>query len=77
MKRWHKEEIMASFYSQYLKVYKRIDEDAREFNDRFNTLISKIQPNFHPKRDILQHYLKSLEGTLQFTLKNRLPTSLE
>jgi hypothetical protein len=77
MKRWGKEESMASFYSQYLEVCKQTDEDVREFNDRFNTLISKLQPNFLPKSVILQHYLNSLEGTLQFTLKDRLPTSLE
>jgi hypothetical protein len=67
MNRWGKEESMASFYSQYLEVCKRTDENVREFNDRFNTLISAI----------LQHYLNSLEGNLQFTLKDRLPASLE
>jgi hypothetical protein len=62
--RWCKEESMASFYSQYLEVCKRTDENIREFNDRLNTLISKLQPNFHSKSTILQHYLNSLEGTL-------------
>jgi hypothetical protein len=42
-----------------------------------STLISKLQSNFPPKSAIFQHYLKSFEGTLQFTLKDRLPTTLE
>jgi hypothetical protein len=75
--RWCKKESMASFYSQFLEVCKQTDEDVREFNDRFNTLISKLQPDFLPKSIVLQHYLNSFEGTLQFTLKDRLPTTLE
>jgi hypothetical protein len=76
LKRWGRVESMASIYSQYLKICKQSDEDVREFNDRFNTLISKLEPNFHQESTILQHYLNSLEGRVQFTLKNRFPTSL-
>jgi hypothetical protein len=70
---------MASFYSQFLEVFKQIDEDVREFNDRFNILISKLEPDFLPKSIVLQHYLNSFEGTcdLSFILKDRLPTTLE
>ena len=62
MRTWGKVESMASIYSQYLKICKQSDEDVREFNDRFNTLISKLEPKFHQESAILQHYLKSLEG---------------
>jgi hypothetical protein len=69
--------ITASLYSQYLKICKQNNEDVREFNDRFNTLIGQLEPNFHQEGAILQHYLNSLEGELQFTLKNRSLMSLE
>jgi hypothetical protein len=39
LKRWGVVENMASLYSQYLKISKENDEDVREFNDSFNTLI--------------------------------------
>jgi hypothetical protein len=77
MNSWSKEESLASFYSQYLEVCKQTNEDIREFNDRLNALISKLPLDFLPKDSILQHYLNSLEGTLQFTLQDRSPTSLE
>jgi hypothetical protein len=68
---------MDSLYSQFLEACKQTDEDVREFNDRFNTLINKLEPNFLPKSIILQRYLNSFEGTLQLTLKNRFPANLE
>jgi hypothetical protein len=77
MSRWGKEEILASFYSQYLEVCKKTNEDIRGFNDKFNALISKLPPYSLPKGIILENYLDSLEGTLQFTLNDRSPTSLE
>jgi hypothetical protein len=77
MRRWGKVESMASIYSQYLKICKKSDEGVREFNDRFNTLIRKFEPKFFQESIILQHYLNSLEGILQFSLKNQFPTSLE
>jgi hypothetical protein len=76
-KEWCKEESIDFFYSQYLEICKGTNESIRDFNDRFNFLLSKLQPNFHPKSDILHHYLNSLEGTLQFTLKHRLLSNLE
>jgi lantibiotic modifying enzyme len=60
--RWCKKESMASFYSQYLEVCKQTNKDVREFNDMFNTLISKLQLDFLPKSVVLQHYLNSFEG---------------
>jgi hypothetical protein len=54
-------ENMASLYSQYLKICKQNDEDVREFNDRFNTLLGRIEPNFHQESTILQQYLNSLK----------------
>jgi hypothetical protein len=68
---------MASFYSQFLEACKQTDENVREFNDRFNTLINKLEPNFLPKSIILQRYINSFEGTLELTLKNQFPTNLE
>jgi hypothetical protein len=46
-------EDMASLYSQYLKICKNDDEIVREFNDRFNTLLGRIDFNFQPKSMIL------------------------
>jgi hypothetical protein len=77
LKRWGVMENMASLYSQYLKICKQDDEDVREFNDRFNTLLGRIEPNFQPESAILQQYLDSFEGDFQSTLKNRFPTNLE
>jgi hypothetical protein len=47
-----------------------------DFNDRFNLLLKKIKPSFS-EEVVLQHYLNSLEGVLQFTLKDRSPSTLE
>jgi hypothetical protein len=74
---WCEKESMDSLYSQFLEACKQTDKDVREFNDRFNTLINELEPNFLPKSIILQRYLNSFEGTLQLTLKNRFPANLE
>jgi len=66
---------MASLYSQYLKICKQNDEDVGEFNDRFNTLLGRIEPKFQPKSAILQQYLDSFEGKFQSILRNRFPTN--
>jgi hypothetical protein len=76
-KPWFKQEILDSFYFQYLEICKGTNESIRDFNDRFNLLLKNLQPNFNPKNAILQHFLNSLEGTLQFTLKHRLLSSLD
>ena len=70
-------EYMASLYSQCFKIYKQDDEIVREFNDRFNTLIGRIDSNFKPKSVILGQYLNYLEGNFQSLLKNRFPTNLK
>jgi hypothetical protein len=76
-KNWCEKESMDSIYSQFLEACKKTNEDVRGFNDRFNTLFRKIEPNFLPKSMILQHYLDPFEGILQLTLKNRFPANLE
>jgi hypothetical protein len=76
-KSWCEKESMDSHYSQFLEAYKQTNEDVRGFNDRFNTLLNKLEPNFLPKSLILQRYLHSFEGILQLTLKNRFPANLE
>jgi hypothetical protein len=76
-KSWCEKESMDSLYSQFLEACKQTNEDVRGFNDRFNTLLHKLEPNFLPKSMILQHYLDSFEGILQLTLKNRFPANLE
>jgi hypothetical protein len=42
-------EDMASLYSQYLKICKQDDDTIREFNDRFNTLIGRIDSDFNQR----------------------------
>jgi hypothetical protein len=68
--KWCKQENVQSFYSQYIQICRGSNESIRDFNDRFNLLLKKIRPNFNSESAILQHYLDSLEGTLQFTLKH-------
>jgi hypothetical protein len=46
LKRWGVIECIATLYAQYIKICKQDDEDVREFNDRFNALLSRIEPNF-------------------------------
>jgi hypothetical protein len=75
-KDWCEKESMDSLYSQYTNIFKASSEGIRDFNDRFNLLLKKIMPSFLEEA-ILQHYLNSLEGILQFTLKDRSPTTLE
>jgi hypothetical protein len=75
-KDWCEKESMDSLYSQYTDICKASSEGIRDFNDRFNLLLKKIRPSFSEEA-ILQHYLNSLEGVLQFTLKDRSPSTLE
>jgi hypothetical protein len=76
-KDWCKRENMDSLYSQYTDICKGSSEGIRDFNDRFNLLLKRIRPNLNSEEAILQHYLNSLEGVLQFTLKDRSPSTLE
>jgi hypothetical protein len=75
-KDWCEKESMDSLYSQYTNICKASSEGIRDFNDRFNLLLKKIRPSFSEEA-VLQHYLNSLEGVLQFTLKDRSPSTLE
>jgi hypothetical protein len=75
-KYWCEKESMDSLYSQYTDICKASGEGIRDFNDRFNLLLKKIAPSFSEEA-VLQHYLNSLEGFLQFTLKDRSPSTLE
>ena len=75
-KDWCEKESMDSLYSQYTNICKASSEGIRDFNDRFNLLLKKIRTSFSEEA-ILQHYLNSLEGVLQFTLKDRSPSTLE
>jgi len=75
-KDWCEKECMVSLYSQYIAICKASSEGIRDFNDRFNLLLKKIGPSFS-EEVVLQHYLNSLEGFLQFTLKDRSPSTLE
>jgi hypothetical protein len=52
-------------------------EGIRYFSDRFNLLLKKVKPKLNSEEAILEHYLDSLEGLLQFTLKDRSPSTLE
>jgi hypothetical protein len=73
---WCEKENMDSLYSQYINICKASSEGIRDFNDRFNLLLKKDKLSFS-KEAVLQHYLNSLEGMLQFTLKDRSPSTLE
>jgi hypothetical protein len=75
-KDWCEKESIDSLYSQYINVCKASSEGIRDFNDRFNLLLKKIRPSFSEEA-VLQHYLNSLEGVLQFTLKDWSPSTLE
>jgi hypothetical protein len=70
-------EDMASLYSQYLNICKQNDEVVREFNDRFNTLLGRIDSDFLPESIILGQYLNSFEGNFQSILRNRFSTNLK
>ena len=43
----------------------------------FNLLLKRVRPKLNSEEAILEHYLKSLEGVLQFTLRDRSPSTLE
>jgi hypothetical protein len=75
-KDWCEKESMDSLYSQYTNIYKASSEGIRDFNYRFNLLLKKVKPSFSEEA-VLQHYLNSLEGVLQFTLKDWSPSTLE
>jgi hypothetical protein len=75
--RWCNNEHTQDFFSQYLDIYKGSCEGVRDFSDRFNLLLKKVRPKLNSEEAILEHYLNSLEGILQFTLRDRSPSTLE
>ena len=70
LQRWGVMEDLASLYSQYLNICKQNDEVVREFNDRFNNLLGRIDSDFLPESVILRQYLNYFEGNFQFILKS-------
>jgi hypothetical protein len=75
--RWCNNEHTRDFFSQYFDIYKGSCEGVRDFSDRFNLLLKKVRPKLSSEEAILEHYLNSLEGILQFTLRERSPSTLE
>jgi hypothetical protein len=62
--RWCNDEQKQDLFSQYLDVCKGSCEGVRDFSDRFNLLLKKVQPKLNSEEAILEHYLNSLEGVL-------------
>jgi hypothetical protein len=75
--RWCDSEHSQDSFSQYLGICKGSCEGIREFSDRFNLLLKKVRSKVGSEQAILDHFLSSLEGDLQFTLKDRSPATLE
>jgi hypothetical protein len=75
--RWCNSKHSQDSYSQYLSIYKGSCESVTDFSDRFNLLLKKVRSKVSSEQAILDHYLYSLEGILQFTLKDRSPATLE
>jgi hypothetical protein len=75
--RWCNCEHAKDLYSQYLDICKGSCEGVRDFSDRFNLLLKNVRPKLNSEEDILKHYLNSLGGLLQSTLKDRSPSTLE
>jgi ribonuclease HI len=75
--RWCDKENPQDLFLQYEDICKGPCEDIREFTDRFNLALKKIRSKVGSEQAIIGHYLSSLEGTLQFRVKDRSPTTLE
>jgi len=75
--RWCDSEHSQDSFSQYLSICKGSCESVRDFSDRFNLLLKRVRSKVGSEQAILDHFLSSLEGTLQFTLKDRSPATLE
>jgi hypothetical protein len=66
--RWCDNDSQDSF-SQYFNICKGPCESTRDFTDRFNLVLKKIRSKVGSEQAIIDHYLSSLEGTLQFKLR--------
>jgi hypothetical protein len=75
--RWCDKEHPQDLFLQYSDICKGPCESIREFTDRFNLALKKIRSKVGSEQAIIGHYLSSLEGTLQFRVKDRSPTTLE
>jgi hypothetical protein len=75
--RWCDREHSQDLYSQYYSICKGPCENTRDFTDRFNFALKKIWLKVGLEQAIIDQYLSSLEGTLQFEVKSRSPTNLE
>jgi ribonuclease HI len=75
--RWCDSEHSQDSFSQYLSICKGPCESVRDFSDRFNLLLKRVRSKVASEQAIIDHFLSSLEGTLQFNVKDRSPTTLE
>jgi ribonuclease HI len=75
--RWCDKENPEDLFLQYTDICKGPCESIREFTDRFNLALKKIRSKVGSEQAIIDHYLSSLEGNLQFRVKDRSPTTLE
>jgi hypothetical protein len=75
--RWFDNEHSQDSFSQYLSICRGSYESVRDFSDRFNLLLKRVQSKVGSEQAILSHFLSSLEGTLQFTIKDCSPATLE
>jgi ribonuclease HI len=75
--RWCDKENLQDPFSQYEDICKGPCEDIREFTDRFNLALKRVQSKVGSEKDIIDHYLSSLEETLQFRVRDRSPITLE
>jgi ribonuclease HI len=75
--RWCDKEHSEDIFFQYSNICKGPCESIREFTDRFNLVLKNIRSIFFSEQAIIDHYLSSLEGTLQFRVRDRSPTTLE
>jgi hypothetical protein len=58
-------------------MWKGSCEIIGEFTERFNLVLKKIRSKVGSEQAIIDWYLFTLEGTLQFEVKQRSPTTLE
>jgi hypothetical protein len=75
--RWFDSEHSQDSFSQYFSICKGSCESVRDFNDRFNLLLKKVRSKVGTEQAIIDHFLSSLEGTVQFNVKDRSPKNLE
>jgi hypothetical protein len=75
--RWCNSEHPQDSFSQYLGICKGSCEGIRDFSDRFNLLLKKVRSKVGSEQAVLGHFLSSLEGDLQFKIRDRSPATLE